>query len=789
MIRAVFNGPDQEPLLVNVDEGVQTTSTDPSPYTEKVFAPPLSLGSLPPIKKSDLEPSRFSPTSPGAPVYRTLSNPPEEAAELPETPTRAKTFQTSHPNILPSFAASSPSNKPEETTTTKEPTTPNQDNMGLFSAITGNIESPNKGVNRSNTVKTTDTVGTTKTAEVVPVGATGDGPVRALSPTGDRVVSPIEQETYEAPAIATGSVTGQSERAVTPGPRSASVVSNREPVAENRQSYEAEPIRDNVEAGVLTRPTLNDDQPSRSYLNKPPTIRNESIIERDPTVRNSIIERDPTIRNESVIEREPTIRNSIVERDPTIRNESILERAPAVVDRDSQGQPREIDYATASPTNLGDREHSVIVLPAGGGLHHHANDSKVNQESIGHHRNESVITNEKQNIGSGVSIADRNGNGTANGYPYEKTGPESSVRDLMNQGQAYREDGGVPGQVKHQQQQTYAQEGQHHHYPAVAGAGVAGAGLGAAAMGYRQDVHQQQPQTYPQQQEQQNYSQQQLNYPQQQQNYNDPSFARERAMSPASVQGMNTLTIQEPNQASSTVGPSPGPPVAAFKPTAPASPIRRTPPASNGTDLNRGPTYRSTVSRGSTVRRGGAFANGSALSGGGPAESYGRDDIRTRNDAANRNLIGAGKPGAAVSRKISSAERKDSKRMSKIIKQEGQSEAAAVRGAMKELESLQKVQKAAAYDELKAQKMHTKALQVHDKAYKKFMKQKEAYDRIESHLRSREEQYEMTRQHAQAQTDILAEKSEELNDLRAQKAADDREREMRLLALKNPGAF
>ena len=69
--------------------------------------------------------------------------------------------------------------------------------------------------------------------------------------------------------------------------------------------------------------------------------------------------------------------------------------------------------------------------------------------------------------------------------------------------------------------------------------------------------------------------------------------------------------------------------------------------------------------------------------------------------------------------------------------------------------------------------MQTKALQVHDKAYKKFLKQKEAYDRIEAELRSREEQYEATRQHAQAQTEILAQKSAELNDLRAQKAADD----------------
>lgn len=64
-------------------------------------------------------------------------------------------------------------------------------------------------------------------------------------------------------------------------------------------------------------------------------------------------------------------------------------------------------------------------------------------------------------------------------------------------------------------------------------------------------------------------------------------------------------------------------------------------------------------------------------------------------------------------------------------------------------------------------------MQVHDKAYKRFLKQKEEYDRIEAELRNREEQYEATRQHAQAQTEVLAQKSLELNELRAQKAADD----------------
>lgn len=47
------------------------------------------------------------------------------------------------------------------------------------------------------------------------------------------------------------------------------------------------------------------------------------------------------------------------------------------------------------------------------------------------------------------------------------------------------------------------------------------------------------------------------------------------------------------------------------------------------------------------------------------------------------------------------------------------------------------------------------------------------YDRIEADLRSREEQYDAARQHSQAQTELLADKTQELNDLRSQKAADD----------------
>lgn len=54
-----------------------------------------------------------------------------------------------------------------------------------------------------------------------------------------------------------------------------------------------------------------------------------------------------------------------------------------------------------------------------------------------------------------------------------------------------------------------------------------------------------------------------------------------------------------------------------------------------------------------------------------------------------------------------------------------------------------------------------------------FLKEKERFERVEAELRVRNSDYEAKREHASNQTDLLAEKTQELNDLRAQKAADD----------------
>ncbi len=143
---------------------------------------------------------------------------------------------------------------------------------------------------------------------------------------------------------------------------------------------------------------------------------------------------------------------------------------------------------------------------------------------------------------------------------------------------------------------------------------------------------------------------------------------------------MSRLAIVEP-----IPQPSPGPPISPISPGA----------YPTGATLGRGNTVRSTMSRGSTMRRGGAFANGSALQGQGVAEAYGRDDIHERTEIADRGLqrSTAGQTGA---KKISAAEAKDAKKLSKMIMNEGKAEAKAVKASIEELAKLQKLQKAAA---------------------------------------------------------------------------------------------
>lgn len=59
------------------------------------------------------------------------------------------------------------------------------------------------------------------------------------------------------------------------------------------------------------------------------------------------------------------------------------------------------------------------------------------------------------------------------------------------------------------------------------------------------------------------------------------------------------------------------------------------------------------------------------------------------------------------------------------------------------------------------------------KARLRFLKEKERYERVEGDLRNAENDYEERRDHGAGLTAQVAEKTQELDDLRGQKAADD----------------
>ncbi|WWC69422.1 uncharacterized protein I206_103361 [Kwoniella pini CBS 10737] len=207
----------------------------------------------------------------------------------------------------------------------------------------------------------------------------------------------------------------------------------------------------------------------------------------------------------------------------------------------------------------------------------------------------------------------------------------------------------------------------------------------------------------------------------------------------------------------------------------------------SGTVLSRSGTYgrNGNLSRGAnggTIgSRKGAFGRGAGASvGTQPEEVLGRDDIHQRAELSERIL------DDATLRRLSTMEKKDAKRLAKVIKAEGKSEAKSVAGAIKELERLTKLQREAASAERKSQLRLSKWTRREHKARLRFLKEKEKYEKIEGELRNSENDYEERRDHASGLTAQVAEKTQSVDDLRAMRAADDREREVKLLALKNP---
>ncbi|KAI0635944.1 hypothetical protein C8Q77DRAFT_1100513 [Trametes polyzona] len=126
--------------------------------------------------------------------------------------------------------------------------------------------------------------------------------------------------------------------------------------------------------------------------------------------------------------------------------------------------------------------------------------------------------------------------------------------------------------------------------------------------------------------------------------------------------------------------------------------------------------------------------------------------------------------------KLNKSQLKEGKKVAKIIKAEGKAEKKALDEAVKELADIQKLQKVALKEEGKSYSSYSKALREFHKAELEFFAARAKYERAQAELQAQEEAREAAKQHAQEATEMLQEKNREVEWLRAQKAADDRER-------------
>ncbi|KAF8753541.1 DNA binding protein Ncp1 [Rhizoctonia solani] len=140
----------------------------------------------------------------------------------------------------------------------------------------------------------------------------------------------------------------------------------------------------------------------------------------------------------------------------------------------------------------------------------------------------------------------------------------------------------------------------------------------------------------------------------------------------------------------------------------------------------------------------------------------------------------------SVVQKITAAELKDAKRVSKILKNEQKAEDRSMKQAIKELDKLASIQRQASKDESAALSAHNKAVKAEHKLNMKYLAAKAAWEKAAADLKSKTEMLNSTREHARTQTELLQAKTKEVDQLRTQKATDDRERQAKLLALKNP---
>ncbi|KIM27527.1 hypothetical protein M408DRAFT_24459 [Serendipita vermifera MAFF 305830] len=133
---------------------------------------------------------------------------------------------------------------------------------------------------------------------------------------------------------------------------------------------------------------------------------------------------------------------------------------------------------------------------------------------------------------------------------------------------------------------------------------------------------------------------------------------------------------------------------------------------------------------------------------------------------------------------LSKAEKKDAKRLSKIIMSEGKAEDKALKAALKELASLQAAQKKASAAETAATHAQSKAAREQQRATAAYLEAKTRHERAVSNLAVCQERLTLTKEHAQKTTAMVRHQAEEVDAMRERKATDDREREVKLANLK-----
>ncbi|EIN03717.1 hypothetical protein PUNSTDRAFT_128646 [Punctularia strigosozonata HHB-11173 SS5] len=176
---------------------------------------------------------------------------------------------------------------------------------------------------------------------------------------------------------------------------------------------------------------------------------------------------------------------------------------------------------------------------------------------------------------------------------------------------------------------------------------------------------------------------------------------------------------------------------------------------------------------------GGTFANGAGMIGpNAELDEETRSVFRERSASVSRTL------SQKQHKKLAKEEAKDGKRLSKIIQREAKDEKKALAIAMKELAELQKMQGSAIKEDEKAHHAHAKAMKAAHKEELQWLEAQRRHELMQTELRIKTEAYESSRQHAQRITELVQEKNREVELLRLQKGADNREREARIAVLK-----